>query len=167
MPTTLLMFSLKFNKRIIFAYFIDTLIIFLLALMAIILNQRMIRNGIIFESNDIKYHITWLQYFSQQISEGIWYPRWLAGDNYGYGSPTFVFYPPLVFYLGSIFKLIGLDIEQTIIFLFTLAIFLLGFSFYFYGFRRWGKIASVVGALFYMTTPYITFNIYLSYFLIK
>ena len=148
------------NRKILFSYFIEILIILILAITAIIINQRMIRNGIIFEANDIKYHIAWLQHFSKQLSEGIWYPRWLAGDNYGYGSPTFVFYPPLVFYLGSLLKSTGLNTEQTIISLFTLAIFLAGFSFYVYGCNRWGKIASITGALFYMTTPYIAFNIY-------
>ena len=152
---------IKINKKILFLGFIESLIILLFALTAILINQKMIRNGVIFEANDIKYHIIWLQHFYQQISEGILYPRWLAGDNYGYGSPTFVFYPPLVFYLGSIIKLSGLNTEQTIIVLFTLAIFLIGFSFYFYGRSRWGKIASVMGALFYITTPYIAFNAYL------
>jgi uncharacterized membrane protein len=121
---------------------IEAIAILLLALLAIIINQRMIRDGIIFESNDIKYHITWLQHFSKQISEGILYPRWLAGDNYGYGSPTFVFYPPLVYYVGSILKIFGLNVEQTITTLFSIAIFLAGFNFYICGRKRWGKIAS-------------------------
>lgn len=90
----------------------------LLALVAITINQKMIRDGVIFESYDIRYHINWLQHFSKQFSEGILYPRWLAGDNYGYGSPTFVFYPPLVYYLGSLLKISGLNAEQTIITLF-------------------------------------------------
>lgn len=161
MANTSSVFSLKFNQKSLYPYLVEALIILLLALTAIIINQKMIRDGIIFEANDIKYHISWLQYFSQEISEGIWYPRWLAGDNYGYGSPTFVFYPPLVYYVGSILKFIGLNTEQTIITLFTLAIFLAGLSFYFYSCNRWNKISSVVGALFYMTTPYIALNTYL------
>ncbi len=128
-------------------YLTEATIVFLLAIAAIVLNQRMIRYGIIFESNDIKYHISWLQYFSQQLSEGIVYPRWLTGHNYGYGSPTFVFYPPLVYYLGSLLKFIGLNIEQAIIALFSLAIFFAGFNFYLCGCDRWGNIASFMGAL--------------------
>lgn len=133
----------------------------LLALVAITINQKMIRDGVIFESYDIRYHINWLQHFSKQFSEGILYPRWLAGDNYGYGSPTFVFYPPLVYYLGSLLKISGLNAEQTIITLFSLAIFTAGFSFYIFGCSRWGKVASVTGAVFYMSTPYLAYNIYL------
>jgi uncharacterized membrane protein len=124
---------MKYNKVKLPPYSTEVISIFLLALTTIILNQRMIRDGIIFESNDIKYHISWLQYFSQQLSEGIFYPRWLASQNYGYGSPDFVFYPPLVYYVGSLLKFIGLNAEQAIISLFSLAIFLAGFNFYICG----------------------------------
>jgi uncharacterized membrane protein len=151
------------------AYLTDTIVIILLASVAIIINQRMIRDGVIFESNDLKYHLIWLQHFYQQLTEGIIYPRWLAGDNYGYGSPTFVFYPPLIYYLGSLLKFIGLDTENAIISLFSLAIFLAGFNFYFSSYdasckgfaHRNAKIAALIGALFYITTPYLALNIYL------
>ncbi|BCL39415.1 hypothetical protein NSMS1_58620 [Nostoc sp. MS1] len=108
---------------------------------------------------DIKWHLTWIQHFSRQLAEGIWYPRWLAGTNYGYGSPTFVFQPPLVFYLGSLLKFSGLDAQNTIIFLFSLALFLSGLTFYIYGRKKWGIFASLVGALAYMTAPYLAFDI--------
>ncbi|NJM86378.1 MAG: hypothetical protein HC847_03335 [Hydrococcus sp. RU_2_2] len=101
-----------------------------------------------------------MQHFSKQIAEGIWYPRWLAGTNYGYGSPDFVFYPPLVYYLGSFLRLSGLDIQKTIATLFLLASLGSGFSFYLYGRTKWGKITSYLGALAYMTSPYLVLNIY-------
>ncbi|OAB61424.1 hypothetical protein AY599_24465 [Leptolyngbya valderiana BDU 20041] len=102
---------------------------------------------------DLLWHITWVQHFSHQVFEGIIYPRWLAGTNYGYGSPTFVFYPPLSYYLGTGLKSVGLNIEQTMSFLFTFFIFLAGFNFYIYGRYRWGKIAGVVGGIYYMSFP--------------
>jgi hypothetical protein len=34
--------------------------------------------------------LTWLRHFYAQRGEGIWYPRWIAGTNSGYRSPTFV-----------------------------------------------------------------------------
>ncbi|NEP91938.1 MAG: hypothetical protein F6K25_00780 [Okeania sp. SIO2G4] len=110
--------------------------------------------------NDVVIHTIWLQHFSHQLAEGIWYPRWLDGTNYGYGSPTFVFYPPLVYYIGSVFKLSGLNIEQTMGILYSLGIFLSGVSFYLYARFHWGKIAALSGALIYMSVPHITFMIY-------
>jgi hypothetical protein len=135
-------------------------VVFLLALAAALINYKMIRDGLNGMS-DLRWHVTWVQHFSKQIAEGIWYPRWLAGTNFGYGSPTFVFYPPLVYYIGSALKLImGLNIQQTMAALFSLALFGAGLSFYICGRNRWGKIPALVGALTYMTAPYIAHNIY-------
>lgn len=132
---------------------LDGMIVLLLALATIAINLKMIRygmNGL----GDLLWHITWVQHFSQGIAEGIWYPRWLAGTNYGYGSPTFVFYPPLTYYIGSFLKLAGLNIEQTMATLFSLGVFGAGVNFYIYG-RKWGKVPALIGSLCYMTVPAI------------
>jgi hypothetical protein len=141
------------------SYLFEVGLVILLALATVAINWKMIRdglNGMI----DLRWHTTWLQHFFKQISEGIWYPRWLAGTNYGYGSPTFVFYPPLVYYLGTLLKFSGLNTENAIIALFSLALFCSGLTFYIYGRKRWGAIAAFVGALAYMTAPYLANDIY-------
>ena len=140
-------------------YLLEAGIVILLALATVVINWKMLRDGVNGMA-DLKCHLTWLQHFSKQISEGIWYPRWLAGTNYGYGSPTFVFYPPLAYYMGTAFKFIGLDTEKSAIALFTLALFCSGLTFYTYGRKRWGVIASFLGALAYMTAPYLARDIY-------
>ena len=101
-----------------------------LCVVVIAANTRMIKDGVS-GLGDIRWHLTWLQHFSKQFSEGIVYPRWLAGTNFGFGSPTFVFYPPLVFYLGTGLRLLGIGFESTVSALFTLGLFLSGLSFYF------------------------------------
>ncbi len=133
-----------------------TAFVFLL-LGSIAVNEHMFRNGLIFQSHDIEAHTTWLINFSKQVAEGIWYPRWLADTNYGYGSPDFVFYPPGVYYIGSILKLTGIDTQKTMTLLFLLASLLAGFSCYVYGRNKWGKRVSLLA---YMTSPYLILNIY-------
>ena len=125
----------------------------------IILNLVMIRDGLN-GMTDMKWHLTWLQHFYKELTEGIWYPRWLSGTNYGYGSPTFVFYPPLVYYLGSLFKFIGLSTENTVTLLFSLALFLSGFNFYLFACNRWSKISGFFGSIAYMSMPYLALDIY-------
>jgi len=148
------------NRQLPFnPYLLEVGIVILLALATVVINLRMIRDGLN-GMTDLRWHIPWIQHFSKQLAEGIWYPRWLASTNFGYGSPTFVFYPPLVYYIGSLLKFSGLDIEQTIITLFSSALFLSGLTFYIYGRNRWGVIASFIGALAYITAPYLAFNIY-------
>ena len=153
------MSSKSSKQQITNLYLLEAGIIIVIALATVVINWKMLRDGIN-GMNDLKPHLTWLQHFSKQFAEGIWYPRWLAGTNYGYGSPTFVFYPPLVYYLGSLFKLAGLNTENTVITLFSLALFLSGITFYIYGRSRWGIVASLVGALAYMTAPYLALDIY-------
>ncbi|MEA5508405.1 hypothetical protein VB715_01365 [Crocosphaera sp. UHCC 0190] len=109
---------------------------------------------------DLRWHSLWILHFSQQLAEGIWYPRWLSSVNYGYGSPTFVFYPPFTYYLGSCLKWFGLTVEQSIIFLFCFSLFLSGLYVYFYARIKLGLIPSLIGALAYMTSPYLAFNTY-------
>jgi hypothetical protein len=128
--------------------------VLLLLLATLLINSRMLRFGLT-GLGDLRWHITWIQHFSHQIAEGILYPRWLAGTNFGYGSPTFVFYPPLVYYIGSFFKLLGLSSEQTLYAVFSLSVFLCGLSFYVYGRGKWGRPAALGGAFFYMTCPYV------------
>ncbi|MEA5538099.1 6-pyruvoyl-tetrahydropterin synthase-related protein [Limnoraphis robusta Tam1] len=145
-------FLFKKNQGLNHPKIIEFGAILFLGLIALFLNSRMIRDGVN-GLGDLFWHLTWVQHFSQQIAEGILYPRWIAGTNYGYGSPTFVFYPPLAYYIGSVFKLIGLDIEQTFSALFTLAIFLSGLNFYIFARSQWDKIPSLVGALAFMSAP--------------
>jgi len=140
-------------------YLVEGGIVLFLALATVVINWKMICDGLK-GMTDLTIHMLWLQHFSKQLSEGIWYPRWLAGTNFGYGSPTFVFYPPLAYYIGSALKLSGLNIEQTMVTLFSLALFISGINFYIYGRNRWGRVASTLGALAYMTAPYIGFDIY-------
>ena len=138
---------------------VDILAILIIGIVAIFVNLKMLRYGVIFQASDIEIHLTWLQHFSKQIYEGIWYPRWLAGTNYGYGSPTFTFYPPLVYYIGSVLKF-GLSAERVLVFLFLISVWLAGTFFYIYGREKWGKIPALLGALVYVTVPYLSINLY-------
>ncbi len=133
-------------------HLVDIGIIILLILATIAINLRMIQYGLN-GTGDLRWHVTWIQHFAKELTEGIWYPRWLAGTNFGYGSPTLVYYPPLTYYLGAAFKLIGLETEKAITLLFSFGIFLTGLGFYIYGRYRWGKIPGVIGALFYLCAP--------------
>lgn len=56
---------------------------------------------------DLIYHLLWQEHFSRQFWSGDLYPRWLDGMNAGCGSPTFYYYPPLPYYLGSLFAFLN------------------------------------------------------------
>ena len=58
--------------------------------------------GLPVNAHDTKAHASWQYFFSLQLWEGDLYPRWLAGMNEGFGSPSFYIYPPLSQYAAAI-----------------------------------------------------------------
>lgn len=47
--------------------------------------------------------------FFESIKGGDFYPSWLSFTNDGYGDPSVRFYPPALYYLLSLFRLITGD----------------------------------------------------------
>ena len=57
------------------------------------------------DGHDAVHHLRWLAEFGRLAQAGIIWPRWLPGGYYGIGSPTFYFYPPATYLLGSLLYL--------------------------------------------------------------
>jgi len=102
--------------------------------------------------HDIGFHVScWLE-ISGLFREGILRPRW-AELAFGYGDPTFIFYPPLSLYLGAILTLL-LPFRMVPGAYVWLALVLAGFSF-FYLCRHFLDVRSaLVGAVVYVMNPY-------------
>lgn len=71
--------------------------------MGLILAIPILLNGSI-NANDFPLHLRWSKEFSAQLWSGDIYPRWLMRMNAGLGSPIFFFYPPIPYYITSLFK---------------------------------------------------------------
>jgi hypothetical protein len=53
---------------------------------------------------DSRFHLLWIQQFSDLIFDGIFFPRWTPEGFFGMGSPTFYFYPPLTYYVAAVIR---------------------------------------------------------------
>ena len=57
----------------------------------------------------------WATQFTEQLRAGDPYPRWLERSYGGIGSPAFLFYAPLSFYLVAAIVMLGLAVWPAIV----------------------------------------------------
>jgi uncharacterized membrane protein len=103
---------------------------------------------------------SWAWQFAEALKEGVVYPRWLPLNFWGYGSPTFILYPPLAFYLVAIFNMFtGSIIPAMNITKFT-ALFLAGTGMFFLVREFYSEKVALLAAGFYIIFPYNIFQFY-------
>ncbi len=56
------------------------------------------------------YDYVWAKQFAELTLSGELYPRWLPGSFGGLGSPTFIFYPPLAFFIDALVNVVTFDV---------------------------------------------------------
>ncbi len=94
------------------------------------------------------------------LTSGQFPVRWVSRLGFGYGYPLFIFYPPLVYYLGEFFHLLGASFILSTKFVFALAFLGAAYSMYRWAKYRFGTIPAVVAALFYTYAPYHAVDAY-------
>lgn len=126
---------------------------FLLVFIFSILACAPLFNNGFYTSHDGQSHLIRLAYFSQNLRQGNFFPRWQPELNQGQGYPIFVFTYPLPYYLGSLPTFLGFDLISSFKLILLLSIFLGGYFFY-----RWTQ--NLPSAILYIFTPYHFLNLY-------
>jgi hypothetical protein len=106
------------------------------------------------------FNFNWAFQYQRQFWSGQFYPRWLEFSNFGFGNPTFVFYPPMWAIATLPFSLFGMDFPESIVGSMVLAAFTLASGVYFYAalyFPSW--LALVVSGLA-VASPYFLIDVY-------
>jgi len=98
------------------------------------------------------------------LDEAFWagqFPvRWLSGLGFGFGYPLFIFYPPLVYYLGEIYHLLGFNFINSIKLVFATAFLASALTMYYWAKHHFGRLPALVAAIFYTYAPYHAVDAY-------
>ncbi|MFZ3069186.1 MAG: 6-pyruvoyl-tetrahydropterin synthase-related protein [Microgenomates group bacterium] len=107
-----------------------------------------------FWSHDSQLHLVRLMHFYSELINGQFPVRFGTNMAYGYGYPTFNYFYPLVYYLGSILKVIGLSFGDSYRVLNIICVFSSIWGMYAFLKGHFSKTASFLGSLLFMYTPY-------------
>lgn len=140
----------NFPKRI---HLMASLVI---TIVGFILTVPLIVYGVI-KGADVVWHLNWAENFAEQLWSGELYPRWLFKLNSGLGSPVFFFYPPIPYYITSLFypfKFGTPPIWSALILSAALALIGSGFTAYFWLKDITNSKTALIGSVIYMAWPY-------------
>jgi uncharacterized membrane protein len=136
-------------------------ILLLFSLAALIMLRQLLTAGYfscIIE--DTHTYTSWAWQFKEALKEGIIYPRWLPLNFWGYGSPTFILYPPLAFYLVAFFNIFTESVITAMNITKFMALFLSGVGMFFLVREFYSKKIALLTSSFYIVFPYNIFQIY-------
>ena len=103
---------------------------------------------------DLPQHYRMALGFFESIKGGDFYPSWLSSTNGGYGDPSIRFYPPLLYYLLSFFRLITGDWYVASLLTLSLLTVIGGTGMYLWASALTDRRYAVLAALVYMLSPY-------------
>lgn len=116
--------------------------------------------GYPFSADDTVYHTLYYKNFSFQLWSGELYPRWLYLLNGSYGGPIFFYYPPMAYYLTSIFHPLQLSILHQLGLGAALGLVLSGLTLYLWLKEITSAGSALLSAIIYLLLPYSVYDIY-------
>jgi hypothetical protein len=111
-------------------------------------------------THDLYHHFDQMRSFYDGLASGRIYPRWQADVNLGFGAPTFVFYPPAIYYLTSAFYAVTGDWMTALFGTLLAATIASGAAFYHLARRFFGRTSALVAMVIYIVSPYRLVDIY-------
>src|SRR3989338_7650617 len=112
-----------------------------------------------YSSDDGQWMVIRLTAFHESFRSGQIPVRWLSRLNHEYGYQVTNFLYPLPFYLAEPFYVLTGDPVIAVKIIMGLSVISMAIG-SFLLFRRWGMIAGITGALTYIYSPYIAYNLY-------
>jgi len=112
--------------------------------------------------DDTRTYYTWARQFIAALQEGVAYPRWMPEEFWDYGSPTFILYYPLPFYLVALLNLFAGSIVEAMNLAKLLSHFLAGVGIYFLVRKFYPGRYALLAAVFYLVYPFNLLQMYVT-----
>ena len=109
---------------------------------------------------DTYTYTSWAWQFKEALKEGVIYPRWLPLNFWGYGSPTFILYPPIAYYLVAFFNMFTGSVITAMNITKFMALFMCGVGMFFLVREFYSEKIALLTSSFYIVFPYNIFQIY-------
>jgi len=140
----------------------DSIVLILLLLISLPAVRSLLQPGG-FTSHDLTHHVVRQISMDKLLTEGQFPPRWSGELNNGYGYPVFLFNYPLPALLGEVFHKTGLGFVDSVkaVLGFSMLVSVLG-MYLFLNSLLGSKMASFLGAVFYLYAPIRFLNVYVS-----
>jgi uncharacterized membrane protein len=135
---------LRYSHRLVFIFFIVFLCIPLFDLL---------HSGLPV-THDGQDHVARIANFYQNLTDGVFIPRWGGNLNWGYGHPVLMFLYPLPSYFASVFSFFSFSFVDSLKIVFALSFVASGYTMYLWIREESGKLAGIVSGLLYTIAPY-------------
>lgn len=127
---------------------------------AVMYKQLMSNSFFLSMIGDAYTYTSWAWQFTQSLKEGILYPRWMPLFFWGYGSPSFILYSPLAFYLVAFFNIFSNSIIVAINYTKFMSFFFSGIGIFFLTKEFYDKKIAFFASFFYIVLPFNVFGYY-------
>lgn len=110
--------------------------------------------------HDMLLHVFQADQFQRSIASGNIYPRWMSDANNGLGSPTFIFYAPLSYYVVAVIHTMAPSFGHSMIIAIWVSFFLSGVTMYVTANKIYSKTDSLLTAIIYQILPFHLLDLY-------
>lgn len=128
-------------------------LLILLILISILPVWSIFRPGV-YESGDFNIHIYRSISFFTSLTDGQIFPNWSRDLNATYGYETFIIGAPLMYYITSLFHVVGFSFTTSLKILLALAYVTSGITMYLWLKEGFNKLVGFVGGIFYLYAPF-------------
>jgi len=112
------------------------------------------------QGHDALEYLPRLVEFHENVSHGILLPRWAPDLSRGNGQPLFLFNPPLIYYLGEGWHLLGFDFVTAMNLSCIVIVLASACSMFLLGRLYFGDAGGWLAAAAYLYAPYFSVNLY-------